>query len=133
MKQQAPILVTEFEIFILQIFLYPIKAKLQITFVPSFMLYSFIFTPFNRRFPSLLYFAPNSSSTAFARSSSVTSVESISIFSGFCGFLTANRRKETCESDLCMSAMVKRLTRVLMSTSCEGKTFFNKVHEERSR
>ena len=116
------------------------NAPLHITFVPFLILYlySFIlFGTFSNRFPSLLYFAPNPSSTAFARSSFVTLVDSfsffISIFSGLCGFLTANRRKETCESDLCMSAIVKRQTRELMSEFCEGNTSFNRAHEDRSR
>lgn len=111
------------------------NALSQIIFVPSFILYCSISHPFNNLFPSLLYFAPNSSVTASAKSSFVTLVESTSssMTFGFRGFSTANRRKDTCERFLWVLAIVKRLTRVLMSGDCEGNTSLRKAHDERSR
>ena len=112
--------------------LQPLNAFSQMTFVLSFILYFSTFGALNNRFPSELYFAPNSSIMAVLRSSLVTFVE-ISSSTGFLGFPIASKRVETLARFLWVTAIVKRLTRVLMSTSCEGKTFFNKVHKERSR
>ena len=66
------------------------KALFPITFTPFLIEYS----PFNPNgalsnlFQSLLYFTPNSSSTAFTRSSSVTSVLHTSSSFGFCTSFT---------------------------------------------
>lgn len=121
-----PMFVTEFGMAISCNELHHENALSQIIFVPSFILYCSISHPFNNLFPSLLYFAPNSSVTASAKSSFVTLVESTSssMTFGFRGFSTANRRKDTCERFLWVLAIVKRLTRVLMSGDCEGNTSF---------
>ena len=65
----------------------------------------------------------------------MTSVESTSSTTafGFSGFSTANRRKDTCERFLWVLAIVKRLTRVLMSGDGDGYTCFKRAHDERSR
>lgn len=64
-----------------------------IAFTPSLIAYSPLnsFGALSNRFQSLLYFTPNSSSTAFSRSSFVTSVLHTSSSFGFC---TLNSQKE---------------------------------------
>ena len=94
----------------------PIKALSPITFTPSLIEY----LPSNNTgalsnlFQSLLYFTPNSSSTAFSRSSSVTSVLHTSSSFGFC---TSNNLKE--HMDKFFLALAKRNIdiRVLASSS----------------
>ena len=92
-KAPSPIVVTLFGIFMLARNSQSAKAQSPITFTPFLIEY----LPFNpagalsNLFQSLLYFTPNSSSTAFSRSSSVTSVLHTS--SSF-GFSTPNNLKE---------------------------------------
>ena len=85
-KAEFPIVVTLLGIFMLVRKQQLIKAQIPITFTPFLIEYS----PFNSAgalsnlFQSLLYFTPNSSSTAFLRSSFVTSVLHTSSSFGFC-------------------------------------------------
>lgn len=92
-KASYPIFVTLFGILILVSELHNQKALFPITFTPFLIEYS----PFNsdgafsNLFQSLLYFTPNLSTTAFSRSSFVTSVLNASSSFGFC---TLNNLKE---------------------------------------
>ena len=85
-KAEFPIVVTLLGIFMLVRKQQLIKAQIPITFTPFLIEYS----PFNSAgalsnlFQSLLYFTPNSSSTAFSRSSFVTFVLHTSSSFGFC-------------------------------------------------
>ena len=91
-KAPSPIVVTLFGIFMLARNSQSAKAQSPITFTPFLIEY----LPFNSNgalsnlFQSLLYFTPNSSSTAFFQSSTVTSVLHTSSF----GFSTPNKLKE---------------------------------------
>ena len=85
-KAECPIVVTLFGIFMLVRELHEEKASFPITFTPFLIEYLplKLFGALSNLFQSLLYFTPNSSSTAFSRSSSVTSVLHISSSFGFC-------------------------------------------------
>ena len=91
-KAPSPIVVTLFGIFMLARNSQSAKAQSPITFTPFLIEY----LPFNSNgalsnlFQSLLYFTPNSSSTAFFQSSTVTSVLHTSSF----GFSTPNNLNE---------------------------------------
>ena len=92
-KALSPIFVTLFGILILVSNQRFEKALFPITFTPFLIEYS-PFNPdgaFSNLFQSLLYFTPNSSTTAFSRSSFVTSVLNASSSFGFC---TLNNLKE---------------------------------------
>ena len=92
------------------------KASFPITFTPSLIEY----LPFNpvgalsTLFQSLLYFTPYSSSTAFLRSSLVTSVLHTSFSFGFCN---PNNRKEHIDKFFWALANRNIDRRVLASTS----------------
>ena len=124
--------VTLFGILILVSELHNQKALFPITFTPFLIEYS----PSNPNgalsnlFQSLLYFTPNSSSTAFLKSSFITSVLHTSSFFSFCtsfsfgfctsssfGFCTSNNMKE--HMDKFFLALAKRNIdiRVLASSS----------------
>ena len=115
-KALFPIFVTLFGILILVSELHNQKALFPITFTPFLIEYS----PFNpdgalsNLFQSLLYFTPNSSSTAFLISSSVTSVLHTS--SSF-GFSTLNSRKEHIDKFFLALANRNIDSRVLVSSS----------------
>ena len=108
--------VTPFGILILVSDVQHPKALFPITFTPFLIEYS----PFNSAgalsnlFQSLLYFTPNSSSTAFSRSSFVTSVLYTSSSFGFC---TPNNLNE--HMDKSFLALAKRNIdiRVIASSS----------------
>ena len=95
---------------------HPWKASFPTTFTPSLIEY----LPFNpigalsNLFQSLLYFTPNSSSTAFLRSSLVTSVLHTSFSFGFC---KPNNRKEHIDKSFWALANRNIDRRVLASTS----------------
>ena len=95
---------------------HPWKASFPTTFTPSLIEY----LPFNpigalsNLFQSLLYFTPYSSSTAFLRSSSVTSVLHTSFSFGFC---KPNNRKEHIDKSFWALAKRNIDRRVLASTS----------------
>ena len=115
-KAPSPIFVTLFGILILVSDLHSEKASFPITFNPFLIEYS-PFNPdgaFSNLFQSLLYFTPNSSTTAFSRSSFVTSVLNASSSFGFC---TLNNLKE--HMDKFFLALAKRNIdrRVLASSS----------------
>ena len=115
-KAPSPIFVTLFGILILVSDLHSEKALFPITFTPSLIEYS----PFNpdgalsNLFQSLLYFTPNSSSTAFSRSSSVTSVLHTSSSFGFC---TPNNLNEHMDKSFLALANRNIDRRVLASSS----------------
>ena len=115
-KACFPIVVTLFGIFMLIRDPHHRKASSPITFTPSLTEY----LPLKLRgarsnlFQSLLYFTPNSSSTAFLRSSSVTSVLHTS--SSF-GFSTLNSRKEHIDKFFLALANRNIDSRVLVSSS----------------
>ena len=92
-KADSPIVVTLFGIFMIVRELQNAKAPFPITSTPFLIEYlPFKFSgALSNLFQSLLYFTPNSSSTAFSRSSSVTSVLHTSSSFGFC---TSNNLKE---------------------------------------
>ncbi len=85
-KAESPIVVTLFGIFMLVRNLHKKKAMSPITFTPFLIEYLplKLVGALSNLFQSLLYFTPNSSSTAFSRSSSVTSVLHTSSSFGFC-------------------------------------------------
>ena len=85
-KALSPIVVTLFGIFMLVRNLHKKKAMSPITFTPFLIEYLplKLVGALSNLFQSLLYFTPNSSSTAFSRSSSVTSVLHTSSSFGFC-------------------------------------------------
>ena len=91
-KAKCPIVVTLFGIFMLVRDLREKKATSPITFTPFLIEYLplKLSGALSKFFQSLLYFTPNSSSTAFFKSSSVTSVLHTSSF----GFCTSNNLKE---------------------------------------
>ena len=115
LKARSPIFVTLFGIFMLIRDPHHRKASSPITFTPSLIEY----LPLKLRgarsnlFQSLLYFTPNSSSTAFLRSSSVTSVLHTSSF----GFSTLNSRKEHIDKFFLALANRNIDSRVLVSSS----------------
>ena len=92
-KVKSPIVVTLFGIFMLVMNLHKKKVLSPITFTPFLIEYLplKLVGALSNLFQSLLYFTPNSSSTAFLRSSSVTSVFHTSSSFGFC---TSNNLKE---------------------------------------
>ena len=115
-KAFLPIVVTPFGMLMLTRDLQKRKALFAITFTPFLIEY----TPsksvgdLSTLFQSLLYFTPYSSSTAFLRSSSVTSVLHTSFFFGFC---KPNNRKEHIDKSFWALANRNIDRRVLASTS----------------
>lgn len=89
-KASFPIFVTLFGIFMLVRKLHKKKALSPITFTPFLIEYLplKLIGALSNLFQSMLYFTPNSSSTAFSRSSSVTSVLHTSSSFGFCTFFS---------------------------------------------
>ena len=92
-KAPFSIVVTLFGIFMLVRDLHIPKAQFPITFTPFLIEYLplKLLGALSNLFQSLLYFTPNSSSTAFSRSSSVTFVLHTSSSYSFC---TPNNLKE---------------------------------------
>ena len=135
-KALSPIVVTLLGVFMTVRDLQRIKALSPITFTPSLIEYlSFnLFGALSNLFQSLLYFTPNSSLTAFFKSSSVTSVLHISSSFGFCiffsfgfcssssfGFCTPNNLKE--HMDKSFLALANRNTeRSVLASSSANKS-----------
>ena len=115
-KASSPIIMTLLGIFMIVRELQNTKDPFSITFTPFLIEYSPLKLPgaLSNLFQSLLYFTPNSSSTAFSRSSSVTSVLHIS--SSF-GFSTPNRRKEHIDKFFLARANKNIDRRVFVSSS----------------
>ena len=85
-KAEFPIVVTLFGIFMQVRELHHLKAQFPITFTPFLIEYLplKLIGALSNLFQSLLYFTPNSSFTAFFKSSLVTSVLHTSSSFGFC-------------------------------------------------
>ena len=115
-KAPFPILVIPFGMLMLTRDSQKQKALFAITFTPILIEYtpSKFLGALSNLFQSLLYFTPYSSSTAFLRSSSVTSVLHTSISFGFCN---PNNRKEHMDKSLWALANRNIDRRVLVSTS----------------
>ena len=115
-KACSPIFVTLSGIMIFVRKLQKSKARFPIIFTPFLTEYtsSKFMGALSTLFQSLLYFTPYSSSTAFLRSSSVTSVLHTSISFGFCN---PNNRKEHIDKSFWALANRNIDRRVLASTS----------------
>ena len=115
-KAPFPILVIPFGMLMLTRDSQKQKALFAITFTPILIEYtpSKFLGALSNLFQSLLYFTPYSSSTAFLRSSSVTSVLHTSISFGFCN---PNNRKEHIDKSFWALAKRNIHRRVLASTS----------------
>ena len=115
-KTLFPIVVTLFGIFMLVRKSHHSKALSPITFTPFLIEYtpSKFVGALSTLFQSLLYFTPYSSSTAFLRSSLVTSVLHTSFSFGFC---KPNNRKEHMDKSFWVLVNRSIDRRVLASTS----------------
>ena len=115
-KACSPIFVTLSGIMIFVRKLQKSKARFPIIFTPFLTEYtsSKFMGALSTLFQSLLYFTPNSSSTAFLRSSLVTSVLHTSFSFGFC---KPNNRKEHMDKSFWALANRNIDRRVLASTS----------------
>ena len=116
LKAQSPIVVTLFGIFMLVRDSHIPKAPFQITFTPFLIEYLplKLSGALSNLFQSLLYFTPNSSSTAFSRSSFVTFV--LHTFSSF-GFSMPNNLNEHIDKSFLALANRNIDMRVLASSS----------------
>ena len=116
LKALLPILITLFGMLMLSRHRQYRKAFFAITFTPFLIEYTPSEPMFasSNLFQSLLYFTPNSSSTAFLRSSLVTSVLHTSFSFGFCN---PNNRNEHIDKSFWALANRNIDRRVLASTS----------------
>ena len=131
LKAPTPIVVTLFGILILVSELHNQKALFPITFTPFLIEYLplKLSGTLSNLFQSLLYSTPNSSSTAFILSSTVTSVLHTSSF----GFSTPNKRKEHIDKFFLALANRNIDRRVFVSSSANKPCSFSSQDNQRLR